>query len=203
VKLFISICSVAFVLTAVLSGVAAGAELDSRITARAISDIKLINEIVKDPSLATVGNASLLLGPHSETELKFWMNSKTDGTIGNYAKSSQAESGLIRHSKDSNEYSVFLQHVRLTILAYSIRPETKAPHFDTSKIRWIIKKLPNSAGVALIGYTDLYVTNAMGKFVQLPVSFEFNVEDYSGVNKREQVSVYKIKIRGNEVFRWW
>lgn len=194
-------CSIVLLFGTTICGEARSAQPNADLTTHALEKIKLINELVRLPAQATVKNAEILLGPHSETELRFWMNSRTDGTVGNYAPNSPAQRALVKHSQNNRAASAFLEHLRLSILAYMIRPGAQVPHFDLSHIQWVRKKTLGGGGTMLFANTRLSATNAEGRPIYLPATFEFEI--VNGLGDKSRLYIYKIKIKTNEVFRWW
>lgn len=101
-----------------------------------VSRINLINEIINVPKAANMKNWGILGNPHDERELKFYMNSISDGTTFAYDRKEKSMRKLIEHSQSvsEDEPSILLQYLRLSIMAFNTRPGVIPPYFQLIKL---------------------------------------------------------------------
>ncbi|MCP4354006.1 MAG: hypothetical protein GY795_51830 [Desulfobacterales bacterium] len=98
------------------------------------SRIKLLNDIIKSPAAADMKKWKQLSNPHDESEIMFFMNSISDGTEKNYNKNSVSMQKLRKHLKSDSDQSVVLQHLRLALMAYELRPGSSSPYIEIKSI---------------------------------------------------------------------
>jgi hypothetical protein len=124
------------------------------------SRVQLLNDIIKDPEAANMRNWKSLANPHDETELMFFMNSISDGTLKSYKPDSFSEKRLIAHSRSDSDKSVALQYLRLSLMAYCRRPDIVSPQFKIVNISKI--KNVESTGWLFVGIGHFIANDASG-----------------------------------------
>jgi hypothetical protein len=168
------------------------------------SQINLLNTIIKNPNAANMKNWNQLGGDsYDETELLFYMNSISDGTISAYAEHTATEERLVNHSRliSEHEPSVVLQYLRLALLAYNLRPGSEPPVFR------LLSFHPSEHDPdEVIAECLFMVNNAAGHFVQLPAKVVFELGDPSQTSRpTSQSKLYLLTISIGEhiVYGWW
>ncbi len=163
--------------------------------------VELLNEIIKKPDLANTQNWALLGNPHDESELSFYMNSISDGSLTAYDKSSLTGQKLIKHSQtiSKTEPAILLQHIRLSLMSFSIRPG------NTSPILKVVSMQPaNNASSEIRVDCMLMANNAQGKYVSHRATIVFDVVDGERVERgRIQLALQKITVEGQVIYGWW
>jgi len=173
-------------------------------TARIFADIRnridLLNEIIQYPDSANMYNWSRLGNPNDESELSFYMNSISDGASTAYDKNAATNQKLIKHSQSTSksEPSVLLQYLRLSLMAFTIRPGDSAP---TIKINKIIPAFGKSN--EYIVEAELIANNATGKLTPYHAKIIFEIADIEVAQKDLSIILQKMIVDGHVVYGWW
>lgn len=160
--------------------------------------VALINEIIRNPKAATTRNWMQLSNPHDETETAFFANSISDGSEGVYtAPGTQAR--IIRHTQSRTELAVVLQHLRLSLMAFNVRPGRTPPNITVSEIQ--LAEQQN----AVVAKGRLSVYDATGRVVDFPTAVIFDVTT-SPKEAREArfcLNLQSIVVGDQHIFGWW
>lgn len=159
-----------------------------------ISRINLINQIIKYPKEANMKNWILLGNPHDESELKFYMNSISDGTSSAYERKKMTMEQLIRHSrsKSENEPSTILVFMRLALMAYNIRSGDNSPYLN-------FVALVQSNSNEIIAECNFKILNAGGIQIEKKAEVFFDLGD----NLYKDIFLQRISLDGRIVFGGW
>ena len=158
------------------------------------SRINLINRIIVYHSEACMKNWVLLGNPHDETEIMFYMNSISNGSKSAYESNSLTMKKTVNHSRtiSGNELSIVLQHLRLSLMAYNVRPGSEAPSF-------IFKSFEKVSANEAVAHCDFKFNNASGRTVLKAAQILYSVGD----NPVKDMFLYKIYIEDHLVYGWW
>lgn len=197
-KLFLMIGSLVAVicLTTVVSssddtdGSMTHAGIDKLISSR----VELINDILHSPDAANMENLGRIVNPHDESELMFYMNSIADGTIKAYEEGSASMGKLIAHSRKTTEGepSALLGYLRLSLMAYNIRPGNEPPSFVYKSFKILGS---NDYSVTC----DFKINNASGHVEKKNAELIFE----KGDTPQKDLFLQKISISGHIVYGWW
>lgn len=149
--------------------------------------LNLINKIINDPKAANMKNWIVLGNPHDESELNFYMNSISNGTLSAYDKKEKTMLKLVEHSysKSEDEPSILLQHLRLSLMAHNIRPGSNPPSFQ-------FVKLKQSDKSEIIARCNFHFINAAGVQEDKKSEVFFDIGD----NPANDIFLQKIIING-------
>lgn len=98
--------------------------------------VSLLNEVIRNPKIATVRSWHKLGNSHDETEIAFYANSISDGTEAVYSKAGLQEK-IIRHSRQTSDKSTVLEFLRLAVLSMLNRPPSQPPQFKVHDLKQI------------------------------------------------------------------
>ncbi len=163
--------------------------------------VDLLNDIIKYPESANMQNWSLLGNPHDETELSFYMNSISNGSSSAYSKNSITSQKLINHSQSNSksEPSVLLQHLRLSLMAFNIRPGDSVPVIKITKITQA-----NNQSKEFVIEGAFIANNALGQSTPYQTRIVFEIDDSTAsAQKGPSIALQKIVIGGQVIYGWW
>jgi hypothetical protein len=149
-----------------------------------------------------------LANPHDETELIFFMNSISDGTINSYKPESPSGRKLVEHSRSKSDRSVVLQYLRLSLMAFSRRPDVVPPQFKIENVS--ISKNGKDDRWICIAKGRFAANDASGRLIEYPVKITFasDIGEHSkspnAVNSVfNKFSLETIIVNGHEIYGWW
>lgn len=154
--------------------------------------IKIINELIADPTKANMETHDLLMDRHNEDEYVFSHYMSTDGTHQALRINSEANSTFINqfgYSPIENP-SVLMQYLRLNLLLQNEQYRWVPSEFQLKEID--VYDFPN-----FIARCDYVATNRQGQTVLLPA------EIYVAMEMDGKISLWKIVINDRTVFGWW
>ena len=163
--------------------------------------IEMLNEIIKKPDLANTQSWALLGNPHDETELSFYVNSISDGSLAAYDKGAPTGQKLLKHSQTTSktEPAILLQHLRLALMSFNIRPGNTTPFLKVVSIQ-----PANNAPNEIIVDSVLMANNAQGKYVSHRAAIVFDVIDGEKTEKgRMHLALQKVTVGGHVIYGWW
>ena len=159
-----------------------------------ISRIKLINHIIDDPKAANMKNWGILGNPHDESELKFFIDSISDGTLSAYDDKKDTMKKLVKHSQSitADEPSVLLQYLRLSLMAYNIRPGAISPSLQLVSISQLSQN-------QIVAKCTFHLLDASGDTVAKDAEVFFDIGD----NSKDDLFLYKIIVDGRAAYGGW
>lgn len=162
--------------------------------------VMLINEIIRNPKAASIRNWERLSNAHDETEIAFFANSISNGTHTVYATGTSLEKRIQRHSRSQTDQAVVLQYLRLSLLAFNLRPGKTPSNIVVSEI------FRREGGNEIVARGSLDTYGSDGKPTQHPIEIEFDMEARtasSGDKNGFCLSLNSIMIGKQKVFGWW
>lgn len=162
--------------------------------------VKLINEIIRNPKAANMRNWERLSNAHDETEIAFFANSISDGTDAVYTTDTSLEKRIQRHSRSQSDQAVVLQYLRLSLLAFNVRPGKTPSNIVVSEI------FRREGGNEIVARGSLDIYGSDGKPTQRPIEIEFDIEtrtSSSGDKDGFCLSLDSIMMGKQKVFGWW
>ncbi len=154
----------------------------------------IINAMIKDPKEASMKNWAVLGNPHDETELIFYINSISNGTKVAFNKDTPEWNDLLKHSRSNSgdETSIVLQNLRLSLMAYNVRPGDDPPLLKVLSLK--------QSGQNEVVVECLFMVNSpSGHRISRPASITYD----RGDNPQKDLFLQKIIINENCVYGWW
>ncbi len=101
-----------------------------------ISHLELINSILNNPKAANMKNLRGLVNPNDESELMFYINSLSNGTLAAYQSNKAVLEKVIKHSKSvsKSEPSTLLYYLRISLMSQNKKLGVAPPSFELVKI---------------------------------------------------------------------
>lgn len=167
-------------------------------------NVELINEIIRNPKVATIWHWMQLSNPHDETEILFFANSISNGSAAVYSDTSPILAKSDRHSQSQKQSSVVLQYLRLSLMAFNGRPGPKPLYMTVSAIQVDEKQS------TVVAHSLLHAYGADGKPIEYPTDIRFSIVSYpeekyekSERGARFCISLSDIVVGNQSVFGWW
>jgi hypothetical protein len=129
------------------------------------------------------------------------MNSISNGSSFAYDKNSITKQKLINHSQlnSKSEPSVLLQHLRLSLMAFNIRPGDSGPVIKITKITQA-----NSQSNEFAAEGMFIANNAMGQSMPYQTKIVFEIDNSAtSTQKGPSIALQKIVIGGQIIYGWW